>query len=1165
MISRELAGQLLDMGARIGRGVRADEQLEGSVALHNILERHDVAYLADEVGMGKTYVALGVVALMRHFNPGMRLLVVAPRANIQRKWIKEMSNFVAHNVRYPDLRTRSFGGRPTRPMVYCENLAGLARAVTVDPDRDFFARLSSFSLPLGKSSDGWKEHRDRLRVELPWLPSDVFDLRDRATFKRNFAHALCCAIPKFDLVIIDEAHNLKHGIHKGVAARNQVLAGALGYDLALADSRLRRHLGPRAGKLLLLSATPVEETYTHLWNQLAVFGRGAAFPELRDSDMHEDQRKAAARKFLIRRVTQMSAGGEKLTKNLYRREWRGGGVERHDEQITITDDRQRLVVALVQKKVSELLGSEKFSPSFQIGMLASFESFLQTAKLTASDDSAGNFDDAEQTDAVAEREGVDVGTLNRLARDYRLEFNEELPHPKMDAVVQSLERSWRTGEKALVFVRRVASVPELKRKLDVAYDRWLIGKLVHELPKTVRSKLVECIREYHKKRKEAFEKDRRQIDAIDRDGKPAQTSRTEADTGGLDTFFAWFFRGEGPGKVASGANIQRRFIQKGTALSTFFMDNPVMTMLGAPPGSVLSSLAVYLGRDVDAVRDEISKGAKDFLSGGTKKHQGSDRFAAAMSASLVILQEHEGVHQLLARALYASKYAANRETKPTNQQPDVVDWLEHPTFFSELARPERAELRAALWPDPDGTTNEAVRVREQEVRALLLSMASRLGHAFVDLYVLLMQRLKSMGQGATEAEGEAAQLDADRVHAYLDMLERQRTTPLNQRDWGAFDELAEISAHFGLLVDLNLPEANSHDTPLSELPKKLSDMLQAQQPVAGMWGSVSPRLVRQFRMPGYPMVLFTTDVLQEGEDLHTFCSTVQHYGISWTPSSMEQRVGRVDRVRSQTDRRFEALGRMPTGDEKLQVHYPYLPDTVELLQVRRVLERTDMFLRLMHEGFPTGMNDSKRIEIASELRRHTAPPEPYGGKLETAFPVPEWALKGSVKALMVGDELAKQMEARFEALAITELPGLRIEWEASYRDGRLLGTVGLASGRVQPFLLLLKSIGERPLVRCISPVGRVAAVDLDGKIATDAREHGLRLGAIENEDASYNLTVEQDVLLAAPQFDAGRVAVMLERLVRAADELELRHLDETDQPLTQFEADMRNEGGRGDA
>ena len=363
MIGLELARDLLNMGSRIGGGARADEQLAGSVALHNILEQHGVAYLADEVGMGKTYVSLGVVALMRHFNPAMRLLVIAPRANIQRKWIKEMGNFVQHNLRYPDLRTRGFGNRPARPMVFCDDLARLAREVTTDPDRDFFARLTSFSLPLGRDSEGWRQKRDALRAELPWLPPEVFDLRDRDAFKRNFAHALCCALPHFDLVIVDEAHNLKHGLHESVAARNKVLACVLGVSREGAHPKLRARLHSRVGKLLLLSATPVEESYRQLWNQLQVFGRGDVFPELRDETRLEAERKDVARRFLIRRVTQMRAAGGVLTKNLYRREWRGGGVEQHDESITVADPIQRLVVALVQKKVAELLGTPFEEPN----------------------------------------------------------------------------------------------------------------------------------------------------------------------------------------------------------------------------------------------------------------------------------------------------------------------------------------------------------------------------------------------------------------------------------------------------------------------------------------------------------------------------------------------------------------------------------------------------------------------------------------------------------------------------------------------------------------------------------------------------------------------------------------------------------------------------------
>ncbi len=124
--------------------------------------------------------------------------------------------------------------------------------------------------------------------------------------------------------------------------------------------------------------------------------------------------------------------------------------------------------------MAELLGSERFNASFQIGMLASFESFLETAKLKSTDEEQSNFDDADQTSDSLEKEGIDVGDVNRLANDYGRRLAGKMPHPKMDALVDALKDNWTQGRKALVFVRRVASVKELKRKLDERYDDWII-------------------------------------------------------------------------------------------------------------------------------------------------------------------------------------------------------------------------------------------------------------------------------------------------------------------------------------------------------------------------------------------------------------------------------------------------------------------------------------------------------------------------------------------------------------------------------------------------------------------------------------------------------------------------------------------------------------------
>jgi len=480
-IDLQAARRLLDFSVRLDSEQRAEEQLQGAVALHNLLAERGCAYVADEVGMGKTYVALGAMALMRHFQPKLRVLVITPRENIQIKWMKELRNMVYNNVRFPDLRVKTLDGSPAIPMVKCDRLLDLVHQVNLRPDGCFFTRMSSFSLGLADMSGGddapgrrnASALRDELKRYIPWLSPDALDLRvrDRQTFKDNFARALCCALPVFDLVIVDEAHNLKRGFNIGVAARNRVIALAMGHQGGDAAKSIFRGYGPRAPRVLFLSATPIEESYTQLWNQLDVFGHGDDFPELKDKSLQDEEKKAVARRFLIRRVTTMKVGEDELTKNLYRREWRRGGVDQHDEPIRVTDTKQRLVLALVQKKVAEIIGHERFGNCFQMGMLASFESFQQTASHTRrqDDDSAGNFDDGDQTDDVLEREGIDVRGVNRLAKSYRDKFGSELPHPKMDALVDSLSTVWHTGTKALVFVRRIASVTDLKRKLDERY------------------------------------------------------------------------------------------------------------------------------------------------------------------------------------------------------------------------------------------------------------------------------------------------------------------------------------------------------------------------------------------------------------------------------------------------------------------------------------------------------------------------------------------------------------------------------------------------------------------------------------------------------------------------------------------------------------------------
>lgn len=1182
-IAYDVAVQLLDFrGASVSVSPSmAEEQLKGAVALHNLLAQHGCAYLADEVGMGKTYVALGVVGLLRYLQPDLRVLYIAPRENIQRKWKKEHDNFVSQNWKPRDGRVRSVTGGSATRVCHCDSLADWAQQAVRDPNRDFLLRLTSFSFPLARGGERWREKRDELRELAPALSDISLDLYDKERFKATYARAMNTLLPHYDLVIVDEGHNLKHG-RASKAARNLALARVLGTDTEAGASI--PNYGRRFDRLLLLSATPLETDFRELWNQLDLFGFGALCPELRDGGLSLDDRRAAAGRLMVRRITNLTIGGEAHTKNMYRREWRGGGTDVYDTALEIPSDRQRLIVALTQKKVAELLKSPKFGASFQMGMLASFESFLETAKVRLSDDEQSSFDDAQQTEDVDEKEGIDTNAVNRLSRSYLKTFGEPMPHPKMDAVVQSLAPRFQTGEKTLVFVRRVKSVPELMAKLGREYDAWLLPRLRQSLPAEVLAAFDKIVAAYEAEKREAtlaqeIRQRERELEqattrlTVEEDEEHVLVSAMHAnddDDGGNETFFSWFFRGDGPPGWFSGAAFRKNRLQSvGSYLSTFFEDNHVLDILGYPDEPVAAA-ATACGMTLAHFRTELRGFAWQAFThvSKAKRPPRLPVFRAYQQAALVLLGEHSKEYGELARQTLAEVYpgAPHAALKdPDKAFPEPEEPLGERTFFSELRF--RPELRAVLWPEP-GQEGARERIREREVRRELLASVARLGHAFIDLWVLAVERAGSLHLRTVDRSEEQTSRFARR---FLDLLEQQRTDPTA---FSAYSELAAVGQHHDLIMRVNFPEARGR--PIRALAELFGNVLGSQMPVAGMYGGVAPRLVRQFRMPGYPFVLVTTDVLQEGEDLHTFCSNVIHYGISWTPSSMEQRTGRVDRIASQVHRRLDGLKRPAEGHEKLQVYFPYLKDTVEVLQVGRVFDRMNSFLRAVHANATWSDRDSK-VDANYEFARQRRAFEAFDGRLESAFPVRPDQLRGAKPPLGQGEQEADALLAHFGELVQQLKTRVRLQEAPSAADYAFYGTVFLADGKVleardqrpveecrcQPFAMYLKpsSTSGMTLLHVTSPVGDWSEDVLTAYEILELQSAlpGLKLCETEEDHSEYTLTAEGDIVFSPELTQFEEVEDLLRRAALGADWVERRLFEEYDARFDEFAKDLRKE------
>jgi len=81
-------------------------------------------------------------------------------------------------------------------------------------------------------------------------------------------------------------------------------------------------------------------------------------------------------------------------------------------------------------------------------------------------------------------------------------------------------------------------------------------------------------------------------------------------------------------------------------------------------------------------------------------------------------------------------------------------------------------------------------------------------------------------------------------------------------------------------------------------------------------GNQSERLKKvqaAFNSPWWPFVLISTSIGQEGLDFHRWCRSVVHWNLPWNPVDLEQREGRVNRYRGLAVRRNLVAGLSPNS------------------------------------------------------------------------------------------------------------------------------------------------------------------------------------------------------------------------------------------------------------
>jgi hypothetical protein len=206
---------------------------------------------------------------------------------------------------------------------------------------------------------------------------------------------------------------------------------------------------------------------------------------------------------------------------------------------------------------------------------------------------------------------------------------------------------------------------------------------------------------------------------------------------------------------------------------------------------------------------------------------------------------------------------------------------------------------------------------------------------------------------------------------------------------------------------------------------------------------------------------------------------------------MEQRTGRVDRIGSLVQREIDGMSEEPSPEEWIQVFYPHLRDTVEVLQVRRVLKRLNRFLHLIHKRREEPSRRESRLDAAREILEVMETVDSYEGPLESAFPVRSEWLDGRLGAADVLRPDVASQEAHLDSLwtqflrewaVVSERTGdRRAKRGAAQVDGRRVipRDHSRTDAPGQPFLLELRSqaAGDATLLHCRSFVGHLGLRD----------------------------------------------------------------------------------------
>ena len=254
-----------------------------------------------------------------------------------------------------------------------------------------------------------------------------------------------------------------------------------------------------------------------------------------------------------------------------------------------------------------------------------------------------------------------------------------------------------------------------------------------------------------------------------------------------------------------------------------------------------------------------------------------------------------------------------------------------------MREPLDSELARRLAPYPEVTENERIEIQDVVRRFVRTPL-------FVARYFDIGARSGERAiQAAFEKRDASGASLGEKIDAFLRFIAR-RCSPREREQY--LDALNRIQP--GMRGELQ----GDKDDDLSQL--RGSEVMPNIRMANGLVRQETrQRLMLAFNTPFFPEVLVASSVLAEGVDLHLNCRYLIHHDLSWNPSTLEQRTGRVDRIGAKA----EMVGK------PIEVFMPFIGGTQDEKQYRVVMDRERWFQVLMGEDYRT---DEYSTELAAE-------------------------------------------------------------------------------------------------------------------------------------------------------------------------------------------------------